>query len=77
LTSKADDVRFFLPVSSSVKGIEHRDIMSEMERLDVGLVEGSPEVFAGTAPVIGCIVRARKALLRDVRAPGNIVLAEP
>jgi hypothetical protein len=75
LTSRADDVRFFLPVSSPVEGIEHKDIMSEMEKRDIGFVEGSLERFAGTAPLIGSIVRAPKALFRDMKAPGNILLA--
>ena len=49
--------------------------MSALEQRDVGFVEGHLELFAGTAPLIGSIVRALKALCRDKRAPGNIVPA--
>jgi hypothetical protein len=61
-----------------VEVMEHKYFMSEMEKRDVGLVaalEDYLERFTRTAPLIGSIVRALKALFRDMPAPGNIYLA--
>lgn len=61
-----------------VEIMEHKYFMSEMEKRDVGLVaalEDYLERFTRTAPLIGSIVRALKALFRDMPAPGNIYLA--
>ncbi len=61
-----------------VEVMEHKYLMSETEKRDVGLVaalEDYLERFTRTAPLIGSVVRALRALFRDMPAPGNIYLA--
>jgi len=61
-----------------VQVMEHKYLMSERKKRDVGLVaalEDYLDRFTRTTPVIGSIIRSLKVLFREMPAPGNIYLA--